>query len=185
MPEIMSAQDRLFEQAAVEYAGALERLARSYEADAEMRRDLLQEIHVALWRSFANFNGLCSMRTWVYRVAHNAAVSHVVRERRRRELRMVSLEEIDQMPAGAGESRDREQQLEQLLAMVRRLKPIDRQVILAYLEDMDASQIAEITGLSPGNVATKIHRIKNILSRRFQAGEPSGEESGVKPGEEQ
>jgi RNA polymerase sigma-70 factor (ECF subfamily) len=44
-------------------------------------------------------------------------------------------------------------------------------VILAYLEDMDAAAIGEITGLSPGNVAIKIHRIKNILSRRFRAGE--------------
>lgn len=172
MPDLTSAQDSLYQQAAVEYAGALERLAMSYEADAEARRDLLQDIHIALWRSFASFNGLCSVRSWVYRVAHNTAVSHVIRERRRRGRVMVSLEEIEQMPASspaAGE--DRKQRLDRLLAMVRTLKPIDRQVILAYLEDMDAVEIGEITGLSPGNVATKIHRIKNILARRFQAGE--------------
>ncbi|MGA7381584.1 MAG: sigma-70 family RNA polymerase sigma factor [Terriglobales bacterium] len=171
MPDLTSTQDTFYQQAAVDYAGALERLARSYEADPEARRDLLQDIHVALWRSFLNFNGLCSMRTWVYRVAHNAAVTHVLRERRRREQAMVRLEEIEEMPAAANGPPDRQQQLDQLLAMVRTLKPIDRQVILAYLEDMDAAEIGEITGLSPANVATKIHRIKNILSRRFQAGE--------------
>jgi RNA polymerase sigma-70 factor (ECF subfamily) len=39
--------------------------------------------------------------------------------------------------------------------------------MISYLEEMDNSAIAEITGLSPANVAMKIHRIKNILSRRF------------------
>jgi RNA polymerase sigma-70 factor, ECF subfamily len=172
MPDLISAQDRFYEQATAEYAGALERLVRSYEADAELRRDLLQEIHIALWRSFANFNGLCSLRTWIYRVAHNTAVSHVLREHRRRGQVTVSLEEIEQMPASTASAKeDRKQRLDWLLAMLRTLRPIDRQVILAYLEDMDAAEIAEITGLSPGNVATKIHRIKNILARRFQTGE--------------
>jgi RNA polymerase sigma-70 factor (ECF subfamily) len=60
--------------------------------------------------------------------------------------------------------------LGRLLALVQRLKPLDRQVILSYLEGMDATAIGEITGLAPGNVATKIHRIKNILTRAFHQG---------------
>jgi RNA polymerase sigma-70 factor (ECF subfamily) len=172
MPGITSTQDSLYQQAAVEYDAALERLVRAYEANVEKRRDLLQDIHVALWCSFANFNGMCSVRTWVFRVAHNVAASHVLRERRRRGQVMVSLEEIENIPAPTLDGgHDRQQLLDQLMAMLRQLKPIDRQVILAYLEDMDAAAIGEITGLSPGNVATKIHRIKNILSRRFRAGE--------------
>ena len=39
--------------------------------------------------------------------------------------------------------------------------------MISYLEEMDTTTIADITGLSPANVAMKIHRIKNILSRRF------------------
>jgi|SRR5579872_457224 len=170
--DITSAQDALYQQATRDHADALKRLARAYEADAEARRDLLQEIHVALWRSFADFNGLCSMRTWVYRVAHNTAVSYVIRERRNRGKVMVSLEEIDPVPAVRPDS-GRQQRLDQLFTMIRQLKPIDRQVILAYFEDFDAASIAEITGLSAGNVATRIHRIKNILSRQFRAGEKS------------
>ncbi|MFZ0805764.1 MAG: RNA polymerase sigma factor [Candidatus Sulfotelmatobacter sp.] len=172
MPGLASTQDEFYEQARVEYAAALQRLATAYEADLETRHDLLQDIHVALWRSFANFNGLCSMRTWVYRVAHNAAVSHIVRQRRKSGLAMVILEDIEALPApDESEAIDRQQKLNQLLAMVRRLKPVDRQVILGYLEDLDAATIGEITGLSPQNVATKIHRIKRILCRRFRSGE--------------
>jgi len=77
-----AAQDDLYEQATTAYEAALGRLARAYEADPEKRRDLLQDIHLALWRSFASFEGQCSLRTWIYRVAHNSATSYVVRQRR-------------------------------------------------------------------------------------------------------
>src|SRR5215813_2054379 len=79
-----STQDDRYRTAAAEYGASLERLARAYEADPDRRRDLSQEIHLALWRSFAGWSGACSMRTWAYRVAHNAAASHVIRERRTR-----------------------------------------------------------------------------------------------------
>ena len=60
--------------------------------------------------------------------------------------------------------------LERLSVLIQQLKALDRQVIISYLEDMDAVSIGEITGLSPGNVAMKVHRIKNILARRFHQG---------------
>ncbi len=77
-------QEDLYHQAADSFGAALERLARAYEADPDKRRDLMQEIHLALWRSFDGFAGRCSLRTWVYRVAHNTAASHVIRQRRSR-----------------------------------------------------------------------------------------------------
>ena len=61
------------------------------------------------------------------------------------------------------------------MGLVQSLKPLDRQVILSYLEGLDAAAIGDITGISPGNVATKIHRIKNILARRFREGGRHGE----------
>ena len=73
----------------------MDRLARACEADPEARRDLAQEIQLALWRSFEGFDGRCSLRTWVYRVAHNAAASHVLRQRRAKGAILVGLEEIE------------------------------------------------------------------------------------------
>ena len=66
---------------------------------------------------------------------------------------------------------DRSQALDRLVSMIQRLKPLDRHVILSYLEGHDAAAISEITGLSLGNVAVKIHRIKNLLACQFQQGE--------------
>jgi len=164
-------QDALYEQAASGYGAAIERLARAYEPDADKRRDLVQDIHVAIWRSFANFDGRCSLRTWVYRVAHNVVTSQVLR-RRGKTPALVSLDALASTADDHDGERaaDRHLALERLLALVQTLEPLDRRVILLYLEDIDAASIGEITGLSAGNVATKIHRIKQILSRRFHHG---------------
>lgn len=167
-----SGQDELYQQAVQTYGAALERLARAYESDADLRRDLLQEMHVALWRSFRGFDGRCSLRTWFYRVSHNVGASHVLRQRRLRDQALVGLEELENLPdsTNALEAADRSHRLERLLNLIQRLKPMDRHVILSYLEGFDAASIAEITGLSAGNVATKIHRIKSVLARQFQQG---------------
>ncbi len=162
-------QDVLYQEAAGVYGAALERLAGSYEADRDKRLDLLQDIHLAIWRSFEVFAGHCSLRTWVYRVAHNVAASHVIRHRRFSSRPLVSLDEVDDLPAG-GDSEgafDLQQSLGRLREFIQQLNPLERQVILLYLEGTDAAGIAEITGISPGNVATKIHRIKKILAGRF------------------
>jgi RNA polymerase sigma-70 factor (ECF subfamily) len=167
MRRLVGGPARLYTEVAAEYGGALERLARAYERDADKRRDLLQEIHVALWRSLARFNGRCSVRTWVYRVAHNVATSHVIRPKARAPT-FVAREDLESIPDRIdGEQQlDRRRTLERLYALIRELRPIDRQVMLLYLEEVDAATIAEITGLTAGNVATRIHRIKQALTRR-------------------
>lgn len=62
---------------------------------------------------------------------------------------MVSFGALDSEPAA-------------LLDLIYRLAPPGRQVILL--------SIAEITGFSPANVATKIHRIKKLLGQQFSEG---------------
>lgn len=172
-PDTGSRQDALYAEAAASFGAALERLARGYEPDAERHRDLLQEVHVALWRSFATFDGRCSLRTWVYRVAHNVATSQVTRRRHQRRT-LVGLEELESMPAAVDHEQalDDRRALERMTILIRELDPFDRQVILLYLEGLDAASIGDVTGISAVNVATKVHRLKKVLARRFQKGAP-------------
>jgi RNA polymerase sigma-70 factor, ECF subfamily len=167
-----SGQEEYWRQAACEYGAALERLAWAYEADPDRRRDLIQEIHFGLWRSFGNFDARCSLRTWIYRVAHNVATSHVIRQRKRNALVFLTLEDIEaqEAPQNVEESTDRQQALARVLALIQGLELLDRQLILAYLEGLDAESMSQITGLSAANVWTKIHRIKNVLIRQFHSG---------------
>jgi RNA polymerase sigma-70 factor, ECF subfamily len=177
-PEAISAgdvsQDSLYEEVVETHGPALDRLARAYELDPEARRDLLQEIHFHLWRSFSSFDQRCSLRTWIYRVAHNVATDHVIRQRRVKD-RLVSVEDIETIEEMPGNHRSelaasQTQALERLSMLIQRLKPLDRQIIFSYLEGMAANAISEITGLSPANIAMKIHRIKKILRRWFDEG---------------
>jgi RNA polymerase sigma-70 factor, ECF subfamily len=163
-----SNRDEIYRTAIDDFGRALDRLAAGYEADAEKRRDLRQEIHFQLWKSLEVFDGRCSLKTWTFRVAHNTAVSYV-NGQRRVNARFVSLEQVEQIAASqeAAPDLDRRRALRQLSQLILKLKPLDRQIILSYLEEMDAASIADITGLSSANVAMKIHRIKIILSRGF------------------
>ncbi len=166
-------QDDLYRQVGDEFGAAMDRLAHAYEPDPERRRDLLQDVHIALWRSLALFDGRCSLRTWVYRVAHNTATSRVIRRRAGQPV-LVQLDELD--TAGAMPDReqafDRERALDRLMTLIRTLAPLDRQIMLLYLEGIDGASIGDITGLSSGNIATRIHRMKKVLIARFheQAG---------------
>jgi len=164
-------QDEFYARAAAEFGPALGRLVRAYERDPDRQRDLLQDIHFALWRSFESYEGRSSLRTWVYRVAHNTAASHALKDRRARVAHWVDLDHIADAPdpAGHSEAFDETDLLARLMALIHQLEPPDRQVMLLYLDDLDAKEIGEITGLSPGAVATKIHRIKAVLAKRFNA----------------
>jgi RNA polymerase sigma-70 factor (ECF subfamily) len=174
MAESAADPDAMYLTVAAEYGAALERLAKGYEREPDRRRDLLQDIHVALWLSLKTFGGRCSLRTWVYRVGHNTAISQI--RKRHATPTFVSLDDLE-AASDTNERQtdeDRSMVLERLFTLIHTLKPIDRQVILLYLEDVDAAAIAEIAGLSAVNVATKVHRIKKVLSQRFHEGDRHG-----------
>jgi RNA polymerase sigma-70 factor (ECF subfamily) len=166
-------RDETYREVVARFGAALERVALAFEHHRERRRDLLQEIHVAIWHSLSSFDGRCSLRTWIYRVAHNVAASHVLRDRRDRLKQSFGLDELESMPAAGldpeGAIRER-QALDRIVELIRRLAPLDRQLIVLYLEGMQAADIAEITGLSASNVATRVHRIKRVLARGIAQG---------------
>lgn len=168
------AQDERYARAVASFAGTLERLSRAYEADPNERLDLLQEIHFALWRSFARFDGRCSEATWIYRVAHNTATSHVLKRGRLRGQKLVTLEELatyrdPAQPDPELAAGDR-QALAKLTSLIRMLAPPDRQLVLLYLEGLSAGDIGDLCGLSPGAVATKVHRLKAVLAQQLNKG---------------
>lgn len=162
-------QDSLYSRVAGEFGAPLSRLAAAYELDSSRQQDLLQDLHFAIWRSLAGFKGQCSLRTWVYRVAHNAAATYVRQQQRRRRIRSVSIEELDDLADDSDV--EYSAHMTDLLARIRvileRLKPVDRDVLLLYLEGLTAAEIGEVVGLSTGNVSQKVHRTHKYLRKHF------------------
>lgn len=164
-----SSQDQLYRQALAAHGAELARCCAGYERDAALRQELQQELHLALWQSLKGFRGDCSLRTWVYRVAHNVGARHVQQHAGKGQ--MLALDEIEHLPderLDPGHT-ERRLDLQRVMALVHRLAPLDRELMLLYLEGLDAASIADITGLSARNVATKIHRLKALLARQLAA----------------
>jgi RNA polymerase sigma-70 factor (ECF subfamily) len=162
--------ERLFARALAEFGPAISRIARANEARAHLRADLQQEIYLELWRSLTIFDGRCSLGTWVYRIALNIAARHVSRQKRIALRELQTLEELSEPvdPHDATTELDGANEFDLLHRLIGKLKPIDRQVVLLYLDDLDLGQISEVTGLSANHVAVKIHRAKQLLSQLFR-----------------
>ena len=137
---------------------ALARLARRY-AGADDHRDLLQEIHLQLWRSFAGFDGRSQLSTWVYRVALNTAIGHARKPRREHK----PLGEVAE-PGDSGDPRDPMHLLDAFLAS---LDPVQRSVLLLDLEGLPREQIADVLGLTPNAVAVRMTRLRQAFEKRY------------------
>ena len=173
MAEKTTSQDAQYDSAAAEFGDAIGRLAYAYERDPEKRKDLIQDINFELWRSFNIFSGRSSMRTWVYRVAHNTGASHVLKNKRISQNNYLNIDDVGEIADQTDyvHAFERIDQIDQLIALIQLLGPVDRQVITLYLEGLDAAAIGEIAGISPSATATKIHRIKYKLAELFQKGD--------------
>ena len=155
-----------YEELLRRYVTPLRRLARLYERDASAGEDLFQEIALALWTALPRFRGDSSERTWVYRVAHNTAITFATRQRKNRD-RSQSTEIAPEPAAGATQEIDaiEQQRRGRLWAVIHELPVGDRQLIVLHLEGLSAQEIEAITGISSGAVATRLTRLRQRLAR--------------------
>ena len=164
----MNRQSELYRKAGEAFAPALARLARAMERDSEKADDLEQEMHAALWASFARFEEQCALKTWVYRVAHNVAADHVAKAARGP--KRVPLDQIGELPSPTNPEQDagRSMVMDQVQALILQLPFPDAQVMALWLEGESTRLIAEITGLSTSAVGVRVHRLKQLLAAHFQ-----------------
>jgi RNA polymerase sigma-70 factor (ECF subfamily) len=148
---------------------AIWRLCRFREKDVERRRDLYQEIALSIWQALPSFRADASERTWALRIAHNVAATHVGRAVRERRVMPVGDEggELDAAATRAGGAPSPAARAEQRLDLLARLAALDvpsQQLVLLQLEGLTAREIADVTGLTPTNVTTRLNRLRARLS---------------------
>ena len=156
----------VFERVTAQHGAALRRTCRGYERDPNRQEELLQEIWLALWTALPAYEGRSSVRTFVYRVAHNTAVKHIHREARAPRSSEIDIETLAQHLASAEAQLDRRRARQILAESIRALPDLDRQLVLLHLEGLTGRDIAEVTGLSPSNVTTRLSRIRTALARK-------------------
>lgn len=156
-----------------EHGVALRRLARAYAIDDISADDLMQEIAIALWDALPSFRGECSERTFVFRVARNRALTH--RHRHGRIAQSLDDAETIADPApGADVAVEQRSQHELLMRHVQGLPETLRSVVILRLEGMNDLEIAEVLGITAGNVAVRLTRARTALRSAMLA--PAGQQ---------
>lgn len=164
MKESRSRIATIFSEWLEECGGIPIKIARSFAGNPEDQRDLLQEMHLQLWRSIESFAGQAKASTWIYRVCLNTAMTWQRSEKRRRRfLDSVDLPDLFAPPERLANA----PLLDALYAAIRELRPADRALILLYLEDRSYREIGEIIGISESNTGVRLQRIKRELAERL------------------
>lgn len=149
-----------------QHKAILYKIANCYSHNSDDRNDLIQEMILQLWKSFGRYDSRYKYSTWIYRIALNVAISNIRMEKRRKAVQTPTSDVIIQLLDNEY-NKDREEELDQLQRLISELKPLDKALVLLYLEEKSHKEIASITGISESNVATKIGRIKMQLKQKF------------------
>ena len=148
-------QVREFSEIIRDYGQVISGICFSYATSSDDLKDLRQDILINIWKGLSNFKGESSLSTWIYRVALNTCVSTV----RKRSKRVDTVQLSPAEDIADNEDYDPER-TEILHRLISGLSPLDKAVITMWLDERSYEEISKVTGISRGNVAVRINRIK-------------------------
>src|SRR5690606_9517432 len=131
--------------------GIAHRICGVYFSDHDERKDVIQEMMYQLWKSYPGFTGRSKFSTWMYRVCLNTALTYgrKLGKTKKEPLAPYHQQIPEEIPA-------KEESIEELYQAISSLSPLNRAIVLLYLEDLGYEEIAHITGLSKSNVSVRL-----------------------------
>ncbi len=139
--------------------GIAHKVCRLYFSDVSDREDVLQEMMYQLWRSYKSFDGRAKFSTWMYSVCLNTALTYKRNDKKKRnESLSLTHHQIADTP-----SRNKDESITLLFEAIATLPPVNKAIVLLYLENLSYEEIASVTGLSKSNVSVRLVRIKKEL----------------------
>jgi len=138
-------------------------LCYGYTGDSDAANDLMQETFIKVWQNLDKFRNQSQISTWIYRIAVNTCLSYLRVEKRK------VTDEINEriIETKADEVSDKQEQVNQLYKCIAQLEENERIIITMVLDEVPYQEIAEISGISEGNLRVKIHRSKNKLTEIY------------------
>jgi len=125
-----------------------------------------EEIMFQLWRSYGKFDGRCRFSTWMYRIALNVAISFY----RGESTRTLHVTSCDQhLLEAADETENQPENVRLLYQYIETLDPLNKALILLYLDENSYREIADVLGITETNVATKIGRLKSKMKQELNS----------------
>ena len=152
-----------FETLLERHRGIVLKVARSYARAPEDRADLAQEIAVQLWRAWPGYDPARSFSTWMYRIALNTGISFLRGDSLRRRHAVPLDERVHEIADERAADPEADERLRVLDRFIATLEPLNRALLVLYLEQRSTREMAEILGLGESNVTTKISRLKQRI----------------------
>jgi RNA polymerase sigma-70 factor (ECF subfamily) len=147
-----------------ENLGIAHKVCRLYYSDAADREDALQEMLYQLWKSYSRFNGQSKFSTWMYSVCLNTALT----QRRKKGIIQNESLSLRHLEIAEQDSDPREVNNALLLDAIAQLSPVNKAIVMLYLEEMSYEDIAAITGITRTNVSVRLVRIKKELETHLK-----------------
>ena len=132
-----------------------------YAKDQDDLNDLFQEVVLNLWKGFPRYRGDSKLSTWVYRIAMNTCITFL----RRSSTRPSTVPITADVAGSLIEEEGKTGQLQELYRLINQLGKLERALILLWLEERSYQEMADILGISKGNVAVKLTRVKEKLKK--------------------
>jgi RNA polymerase sigma-70 factor (ECF subfamily) len=159
-------QRKTFTRLLDQHAGIIRKVAATYAATTADRMDLAQEISLQLWKAYPRYSPERPFSTWMYRIALNVAISFL-RSATRPHRQTVSLEVMELDVPDETATPETDERIAELQRVIAGLEPLNRALLLLYLDDRSYREIASILGITETNVATKISRLKERVRQEM------------------
>ena len=151
-------------------AGYIFRMLGDYEASL----DVSQEVFIKVYNSLTRYSSEYKFSTWLYRIAHNAAIDHM----RRNSVNAQSLEtenadgtyqlQIECSKPTPEQDQERSEWRTEIETVVKRLPAAYRELILLrHSQDLSYDEIAGVTGLPLGTVKNRLFRAREMMREIF------------------
>jgi RNA polymerase sigma-70 factor (ECF subfamily) len=160
-------EEAVFLRLVDQHRGIIRKVAAGYTSSLADQHDLTQEIMLQLWKAYPRYLPERPFSTWMYRIALNVGISFL-RRNTRPVRQTVTLDEIHhELPDESAGASGQDERVALLRSMIATLAPLDRALLLLYLDDHSYCDIAAILGITETNVATKLSRLKERLRQHF------------------
>lgn len=159
--------EQLFRDVSKNCSGLISRIALSYEADPALRRELVQDIMLAVWLALPSFRGQSTLRAFVASIAQKRSISHVTK--RVREPRQVELpgDLVARNPA-PDEIALQNDMKKHLVESIQQLPLPQREAIVLSLEGFSYGEMADMLGVSANAVMLRCQRAKTTLKSMME-----------------
>jgi RNA polymerase sigma-70 factor, ECF subfamily len=185
VPYALAADPELVASAARGVEGSFEELVNRYQrpisafvyrmvGDYDAALDLTQEIFIKVYASLSRYRPEFKFSTWIYKIAHNAAIDHLRRtSSRERSLSAGTEADNYELPLEADgltpeQQSEREERRGEIEMVVRSLPTAYRElIVLRHSQDLTYEEIVEVTGLPLGTVKNRLFRAREMMRQQF------------------